>query len=117
LARFVLIIAGSKPAPHEYTMDNSIYVTLSRQLALFRDMDIVANNVANANTTAYNAEHLMFNSYLEKDINQGNQNPLNFAYNASSFRNTENGSIRITGNDLDIALFRCPFSEVPGTCT
>ena len=27
-------------------MDNSVYITLSRQLALFRDMDVTANNIA-----------------------------------------------------------------------
>jgi len=85
-------------------MDNSIYVTLSRELALFRDMDVAANNIANSNTTGYTSEHMMFNSYLSKDINQGQQNPMNFAYNASTYRNTENGSLRVTGNDLDVAI-------------
>ncbi len=41
-------------------MDNSIYITLTRQLALFRDLDATANNIANANTTGYNAEHIQF---------------------------------------------------------
>jgi len=85
-------------------MDNSIYVTLSRQLALFRDVDMVANNIANANTTGYNSEHLQFNSYLTKDISQGNKNPVNFAYNAYSYRNMETGPMRVTGNDLDVAI-------------
>lgn len=85
-------------------MDNSIYVTLSRELALFRNMDVVANNVANSNTTGYNSEHLMFNSYIAKDINHGQKNTLNYAYNASTYRNTENGEIKITGNDLDVAI-------------
>lgn len=85
-------------------MDNSIYVTLSRQLALFRDMDIVANNIANANTTGYNSEHIQFDSFLTKDVNQGVQNPMNFAYNPTSYRNTEVGPIKVTGNDLDVAI-------------
>lgn len=85
-------------------MDNGIYVTLARQMALFRDMDVTANNIANANTTGYNSEHILFNSYLTKDINQGVKNPLSFADNISTYRNTESGSMTVTGNDLDVAI-------------
>src|SRR5258708_5552303 len=85
-------------------MDNSIYVTLSRQLALFRDMDVTANNIANANTTGYNAEHIMFDSFVTKDANQGDRNPVSFANDVATYRNIENGSMQITGNDLDLAI-------------
>ena len=85
-------------------MDNSIYVSLSRQLTLFRDMDVTANNIANANTTGYSAEHILFNTYLTKDDNDGERNPLAFANDISTYRNTENGSLRPTGNDLDVAI-------------
>lgn len=85
-------------------MDNSIYITLSRQVALFRDMDITANNIANANTTGYNAEHIMFKSFLAKDINQGNRNEMAFAHDISSYRDTTTGPMTITGNDLDVAI-------------
>ena len=85
-------------------MDNSIYVTLSRELGLFRDMDVAANNIANTNTTGYNAEHMMFNSYVTKDINQGKTNPMAFAYNAATYRDMTGGSLRTTGNDLDVAI-------------
>ena len=40
-------------------MDNSLYVGLSRQIVLRREMDIVANNIANADTTGFKAESLM----------------------------------------------------------
>lgn len=85
-------------------MDNSIYITLSRQLALFRDMDVTANNLANANTTGYGAEHLLFNSYLQKDINQGVSNKMAFANDIATYRNTETGTMKTTGNDLDVAV-------------
>jgi flagellar basal-body rod protein FlgF len=85
-------------------MDNSIYITLSREMALFRDMDVTANNIANANTTGYNAEHTLFNSYLTKDINQRKTNPMAFAYDISTYRDTESGSLKTTGNELDVAI-------------
>jgi flagellar basal-body rod protein FlgF len=93
---------GEQPA--KVFMDNSAYITLSRQLALFRDMDVTANNIANANTTSYDAEHMLFNSYLTKDVNQRVQNPMAFAYDISTYRNTDTGPIRATGNPLDIAI-------------
>ena len=85
-------------------MDNSIYITLSRELALFRDMDATSNNIANSNTTGYSAEHLLFNSYLTKDINQKKTNDMAFAYDISSYHSFENGTIHATGNPLDLAI-------------
>jgi flagellar basal-body rod protein FlgF len=40
-------------------MDNALYVGLSRQMTLRRELDIVANNIANANTTGFKVEELM----------------------------------------------------------
>jgi len=85
-------------------MDNSVYITLSRQLALFRDMDVTANNIANTNTTGYSGEHLLFNSYLTKDVNQKNRNDMAFAYDISSYHDFENAPIKATGNPLDLAI-------------
>ncbi|MGE0753538.1 MAG: flagellar basal-body rod protein FlgF [Alphaproteobacteria bacterium] len=85
-------------------MDNSVYITLSRQLALFRDMDATANNIANANTTGYTSEHVNFQSYLQQDVNQGTPNKMAFAYDIHSYRNTENGPLQLTNNPLDVAI-------------
>jgi len=85
-------------------MDNSVYVSLSRQLMLFRDMDVTANNIANANTTGYSAEHILFNSYLTNDNNDGDINKVAYASDVSTYRNTETGGLRATGNDLDVAI-------------
>lgn len=85
-------------------MDNSVYITLSRQLALFRDMDATANNIANTNTTGYTSEHVSFESYLVKDVNQGNPNDMAFAYDISSYRNLVSGPVRTTNNPLDVAI-------------
>ncbi len=85
-------------------MDNGIYIALSRQLALFRDMSVTANNLANANTTGYGSEHVLFNSYLTKDVNQRQVNPMSFANDISTYRNLSVGPIQETGNPMDIAI-------------
>ena len=40
-------------------MENAAYIGLSRQMTLRRELDIVANNVANADTTGFKVEQLM----------------------------------------------------------
>lgn len=85
-------------------MDNGIYITLSRQMALFRDMEVTANNISNANTTGYGSEHILFNSYLTKDVNQRVRNDMAFAYDISTYNNLETGAIQATGNQLDFAI-------------
>ena len=40
-------------------MDNTIYVGLSRQMTLRRELDVVANNIANADTAGFKVESLM----------------------------------------------------------
>jgi len=85
-------------------MDNSIYIVLSKQLALFREMDVTANNLANANTTGYDSEHILFTSYLTKDVNLGKTNPMSMAQDVSTYRDTQDGPLNATGNPLDLAI-------------
>ena len=45
-------------------MENAAYIGLSRQMTLRRELDIVANNVANANTTGFKVEQLMLGTEI-----------------------------------------------------
>jgi flagellar basal-body rod protein FlgF len=40
-------------------VENAAYIGLSRQMTLRRELDIVANNIANANTTGFKVEQLL----------------------------------------------------------
>lgn len=82
-------------------MDNSIYIALSRQLTLFRDMDVTANNLANADTPGFNAEKMMFTNYL---VDDGNRHKMAFTQDISSYRNTQTGPMQVTGNPFDLAI-------------
>ncbi len=81
-------------------MDNSIYITLSRQMALFNDLEVSANNIANASTPGYNAQKLVFSDYLVKD----NKRKDAYANDVSTYRDTAKGSIRMTDNPFDLAM-------------
>ena len=43
----------------KFAMDNAVYVGLSRQMVLRREMDIIANNIANIDTNGFKVESLM----------------------------------------------------------
>ncbi len=81
-------------------MDNGIYITFSRQAALFRDLEVSANNLANASTPGYNAQKLVFSDYLAKDNKKQNA----YANDVSTYRDTSKGSIRMTDNPFDLAI-------------
>jgi len=45
-------------------MENASLVGLSRQIALARELDVVANNIANLNTTGFKADNMVFHEHL-----------------------------------------------------
>ena len=81
-------------------MDNGIYISLSRQMALFRDLEVSANNLANATTAGYNSQKLVFSDYLAKDQKRKDA----YANDVSTYRDTAKGSLRMTNNAFDVAV-------------
>ena len=47
-------------------MDNTTYVSLSRQNALWNQLEVVANNMANVNTIGFKGSDVLFSEYLVK---------------------------------------------------
>ena len=45
-------------------MENAALIGLSRQIALQRELDVVANNIANINTTGFKADSSVFEEFL-----------------------------------------------------
>jgi flagellar basal-body rod protein FlgF len=82
-------------------MNNALYVTLSRQTALFRNMSVIANNIANANTSGYKSEKMIFTDYIKKDA--GGED-LAFAQDISTTKNMSQGEISSTGSAFDVAI-------------
>lgn len=87
-------------------MDSTLHVTLSHQVAMRRYMDLIANNVANMNTTAYRREKVMFQEYLSKM--SGTENPsaaqVAFVQDYGVRRDFTQGPLVPTSNPLDIAM-------------
>ncbi len=89
-------------------MENAQLITLNRQMALQRQMDVVANNMANINTTGFKGQSLLFEDYLmpgaEDTAFSGSDRDLHFATDWTTVHDMTNGSIEQTGNPLDVAL-------------
>lgn len=72
-----------------------------------RQMDVIANNIANANTTGFKAERVMFTEYMEKmrhvERFEGS-NEISFAQDIGVFRDTDQGTLATTDNPLNFAI-------------
>ncbi|HTH17888.1 MAG TPA: flagellar basal-body rod protein FlgF [Magnetospirillum sp.] len=87
-------------------MENTSYIALSRQNALWRQMDVIANNMANANTPAYKGEQMMFREYLmnTRSSNRTVGDKLSYVQDMGVLRDTREGPLTKTDNPLDIGI-------------
>lgn len=83
-------------------MDTAIYVALSKQVGIFHDMEVSANNIANSDTTGFQSEKLLFSDYLVPSTKQ--EQKVALTNDIATFRNTEQGTLKITGSPLDAAI-------------
>ena len=83
-------------------MENTLFIALSRQMTVRRQLDTIANNLSNANTAGFKAEKLMFVEYLSKSPD--GKNKMHFVQDLASARDHSPGSYESTGNPLDLAI-------------
>ena len=82
-------------------MDNAGYIALSRQMTLMRQMDVVANNIANAHSTAFKGEHVLFAEYVTRP---GSPSPISYVEDVAVVRDAQQGNLYQTGGSLDLAI-------------
>jgi len=89
-------------------MENAALVGLSRQIALQRELDVVANNIANLNTTGFKADNVVFHEFLMPgaQANQfaGNDRRVSFVHDRATWLDLGQGPVQQTGNPLDVAI-------------
>jgi flagellar basal-body rod protein FlgF len=86
-------------------MQNIVLVGLSRQMALARELDVVANNIANINTTGFKADGSMFQEFLSSAARAdqtGGQ--VSFVQDAGTWHDMRPGPIDKTDNPLNVAV-------------
>ncbi len=83
-------------------MSHAIYPTISRQDGLMKEMQVVANNLANANTTGYKSDRAVFAEYL---VSTGKQSSsLSIGGLAGHAYKMEQGGLSFTGGQFDLAI-------------
>jgi flagellar basal-body rod protein FlgF len=83
-------------------MDNPGYATLTRQTGLLREMQVVANNIANMASTGYRREGVVFSEYV-KALDPVHDS-LSMASARAGFTSDVQGALTQTGRPLDLAV-------------
>ena len=89
-------------------MENTLLVGLSRQMTLERQLDVVANNVANINTTGFKADRSLFEEFLNSPAHEDNfaraDRRVSFVQDRGTFHDFAAGNTEQTKNPLDVAI-------------
>jgi len=89
-------------------MENALLIGLSRQMSLHREIEVVANNIANLNTTGFKADNAVFEEYLMPGASAGQfaapDRRMSYVQDRQTWHDLSQGSVEATGNPLDIAI-------------
>lgn len=89
-------------------MENALLVGLSRQMALGRELDVIANNLANVTTNGFKARSSRFAEYLSPkasfDAFKAPDRRLGYVIDAGTPLDASTGAIEMTKNPLDAAI-------------
>lgn len=82
-------------------MENAIYATLTRQSGLMREIQVVANNIANLSTTGFRREGVVFSEYVRAlpDVPS-----LSMAWASPRVVDLQPGDLVQTGGTFDMAI-------------
>jgi flagellar basal-body rod protein FlgF len=88
-------------------METVSNVAASRLVAQQRVMDVIANNIANADTPGFKAERVQFSDWLLRrsrtDAPQGDRTIV-YTQDRATWREQQTGTLTHTGNTLDLSL-------------
>jgi flagellar hook-basal body protein len=89
-------------------VENALLVGLSRQTTLERQLDVVANNIANVNTNGFKADQSLFEEYLRSGAHEdnfvGRDRAVSYVQDRGTFKDFKQGALEQTKNPLDIAV-------------
>ncbi|NDU99503.1 flagellar hook-basal body complex protein [Pseudoroseicyclus tamaricis] len=83
-------------------MDNAIYAGLTRQTSLMQEMQSIANNIANAATTGFRAEGMMFSEYVA--LTGPGEPSLSMGFGNVGLTSAAQGALTQTGGPFDLAV-------------
>ncbi len=83
-------------------MSNAVYTALSKQAGLSKELNSIANNVANASTAGYRREGYLFSEYIQRLEPQDRS--LSQSNVAGHFFDATPGALTQTGGAFDVAI-------------
>jgi flagellar basal-body rod protein FlgF len=97
-------------------MENMLLVGLSRQIALARELDVIANNVANSATNGFKARSTRFAEFVgpvaRAETFPKGDSKVSFVVDRGTPIDLSTGAIERTGNPLDAAIKGDAYFEV-----
>ena len=89
-------------------MQNALFVGVSAQAALARELDVIANNMANVSTTGFKARSARFQEYLmpvaSADSFQRSDRRLSYVIDQGTPLDLTQGPVEPDGNPMHVAL-------------
>jgi flagellar basal-body rod protein FlgF len=88
-------------------MDNTLLVSLSQQLAAYRSMEVIANNLANLSTPAFKREAVKFEEFVQQvqpSEDQSGPQTVSFVQDTGVVRDLSEGRLERTGAPYDLAI-------------
>ena len=85
-------------------MDNAIYVGLSRQMMLRRELDVIANNIANADTSGFKVEDTLTKTEAKAAPRTRQSDAIKFVIDDGVARDFGQGGLNQTSSPLDLAI-------------
>jgi flagellar basal-body rod protein FlgF len=89
-------------------MENLALIGLSRQISLSRELEVVANNIANIDTTGFKSDGSVFHEFLMPTARhggfQGNDQRLSYVHDRATWHDFSTGPTKATGAPLDVSI-------------
>jgi len=89
-------------------MQNALFVGVSSQVALARELDVIANNMANVSTTGFKARNARFEEYLmptaSADSFMGADRRVSYVVDSGTPLDLSQGSVEPDGNPMHVAV-------------
>jgi flagellar basal-body rod protein FlgF len=103
VARFLhLVMSNRKYQEGLRIMDKNLnYTTLARQTALRRNLNMIANNLANINTTGFKRSSLFL---VGDNVKQSSGEMITMPLDYSTFRDLSQGALVQTGDPYDVGI-------------
>jgi flagellar basal-body rod protein FlgF len=88
-------------------MDNALLVSLSQQMAAYRSMEVIANNLANLSTPAFKREEAKFEQFVQQvqpSEGESGTQTVSFVKDTGVVRDLSEGRLESTGDPFDLAI-------------